>query len=403
MLLSQSKKIYISINSNEKILMSQAIYILVFTVYLTNIFFNKTMFKVHMSNHITTLVNIFCIYMLILKIIVFDKYTFKEFYKVVILGCIFTLAYFISGYNMLILLILFIIGAKDVQFEAIVKAYLIVGTAIVILAMISSKLGIIEHIIYLREGKFRYAFGSIYATDFASGIFFLVISYFYIRYEKLTVFESIGFVLLGIFTSYYCDARLDSLSIFAVSIFSFYTILLRLKNINLNKVKIKNIFIKFILKIAVPLSALVSIIVTNMYDPSNALMVYLNKFFNNRLIMGKKGIVDYGFTLFGQKIDMIGNGGTNKIINNYFFIDSSFLHIALRYGLLVLIILCVYYFIFIKDSIHNGEVLLPIIIIFISVNSMIAHHLIDLAYNPFILVFFAEIGKNNENRVLENI
>ena len=403
MLLSPGKKIYIGINSNKKILLSQIIYILAFIIYLTNIFFYKTMFKVYMSNSITTLVNLSCICILIFKIIVFDEYTVKEFYKVLILGSIFSIAYFISGYNMLILLLLFIVGAKNVQFKSIVNTYLIVGITIVILAMISAKLGIIEHIIYLREGKFRYSFGSIYATDFASGVFFIIISYFYTRYKKLTIFEIIGFVLLGIFTWYYCDARLDSLSIFAVSIFAFFTILLRLKKINLNNVvKIKNTFIKFTLKMAIPLSALVSIIVTNIYDSSNEFMVHLNQFLNNRLIMGKKGIVDYGFNLFGQKIDMIGNGGTNGSISNYFFIDSSYLHIALRYGLLVLIILCLYYFTFMKYCINNGQILLPIIIIFIGANSMIAHHLIDLAYNPFILVFFADIGINNKNRVLEN-
>ena len=51
-------------------------------------------------------------------------------------------------------------------------------------------------------------------------------------------------------------------------------------------------------------------------------------------------------------------------------------------------------------KLKNGEIVIPILIMLIAINSMVAHHFTDIVYNVFILCFFANIDidfrKDNE-------
>ncbi len=96
----------------------------------------------------------------------------------------------------------------------------------------------------------------------------------------------------------------------------------------------------------------------------------------------------YGMTLFGQSIKMVGNGGTTKIsASQYFFIDCSYLYIFLRYGVFFLLITLAVYMMCCKK--FQNDPYFIVVIILISINCMIAHHIIELTYNPFALALFA--------------
>ena len=103
------------------------------------------------------------------------------------------------------------------------------------------------------------------------------------------------------------------------------------------------------------------------------------------------GIQKYGIKLFGQPVEMVGNGGTSGVSKNYFFIDCSYLYTALRYGLLVLVIFCIYFVAINYKMMKRKNIFFTIVVAFIAINSMVAHHFIDIAYNPFLLSFFAFI------------
>ena len=69
---------------------------------------------------------------------------------------------------------------------------------------------------------------------------------------------------------------------------------------------------------------------------------YANELLSGRLSIGKMMIERYGISLFGQEVNDYGTTipGTAKY-DEYNFIDSSYLRILLKYGLLVFIILCI--------------------------------------------------------------
>lgn len=374
-----NKNIYIEINRKYRMEFSELLFFIAYSLYLVKVILETTMFKIYIGKNIDLLINIVVVVLLIMKIIFCEKYSPKIFITASIFSILALLIYKQSSYANIIFLILFIIGAKNVEFIKIVKCFLIIKLIITCLAIIGANLGVIEHIIYIRDGKIRNSFGSIYATDFAAGIFFILIGYSYIRYEKFSIKESIIYIFIGYILLELCDTRLDSLCIIGLA----FIMLIR-KSIEKNKIWRK------IILISIPISAIISIELSKGYDVNNKLMLFLNKALSGRLRLGKQGIDEYGFKPFGQTVEMIGNGGRNIPPTNYFFIDSSYLHIALRYGVIILILICGLLVYKINKNIKNGDIALGIIIMIIAINSIVAHHLIDLAYNPFILILFSK-------------
>lgn len=384
--------ISIKITENIKIKLSELLYLTGFSIYTALAVLQTTMFNVYINNEISKMIRIFFITIVIVKILLFDAYNKKQLLLIFLISISYIGCWLKNDYSLILDLVFLIIGSNNISLKKIVKMHFYISMIITILAIIAVNLGIIEHIIYYRNGMARYAFGSIYCTDFAARIFYLIVSYCYIKFSKLSNFNILVFMLLGGFVFYYSDARLDSLSIFITSIIFLYIIMKRNLNTNINL--FNNFIIKSILIFSVPLCAIFSIILTNMYSLSNNKMVLLNQILSRRLYLGKMGINMYGFKLLGQKITMIGHGGTNGQTDNYFFIDCSYLNIALRFGIIILIILCSYCVIINKKCFKNKEPLIPIIISIIAINSLVAHHFIDIAYNPFIIALFATIESN---------
>lgn len=382
----------------KKIYIPDIIYIIAFSIFIISAVLETTMFNVYIRPKVYLILRILSMIIILVKVIAFDIFSFKQLINYLIFGSCLCLIYTFSGYTNLLYLAIILLGAKNVSLKKIVKTYFIITVVIIISAIISSKLGIIENLQYFRsDGKMRQAFGSVYPTDFASHIFYLILSYCYIKKGRLSYCNMATFTILALFLFYYCDARLDSISIIiTILAFLFFD----------NRKKIVMVK-KLILVYAFPICILISIVVTMLYKKYQytPLMASLNELLSGRLSLGSIGIDTYGFSAFGQQIIMNGNGGKIQPVDNYFFIDCSYLSIALKYGVIFLTIICIIFIITCKKYIKNSNVRLPLIITLIAINSMVAHHLLDLAYNPFILSIVtpieAEIYKANVKKKLK--
>lgn len=388
MLNSYIENIYDNLNSKVKMELSDLIYYIAYFLYLTKMVITTTMINDHLSRIVTLPITLISLGLLFIKILLLNKYSKKNFVIMGILALCAGFTYINSTYNDLIYLALFIIGANNVSFKIIVKIFLSVRVSILLIAMMAAKFGLIENVIFVRAGRVRQSFGSIYPTDFAAGVFFIALAYLYIKSEKLKIRDVILFVALGMGIYYFCDARLDSLCIFGIAIYALFKIVYNRDKRKINK------YINIALSSSIIICAVFSIIISIIYNNSNRIMLFLNKLLSNRLELSKRGIDKYGFSLFGQKVDMVGNGGSSVKPSDYFFIDSSYLFVSLRYGMIALIIFCILFTIYVKRTIDLGEITIAVIIMAIAINSIVAHRLLDIAYNPFLLVFFAKISIN---------
>ena len=121
--------------------------------------------------------------------------------------------------------------------------------------------------------------------------------------------------------------------------------------------------------------------------PDNKIMALLNKMTTGRLKLGKKTFDYYDIQLYGQYIDMQGNGGTLEKPVDYTFIDCSYINILMRFGLIVFfVVLALITFLMIKN---RENLLIVYLIMLICLHSVIEHHLFEFYYNILIILPFA--------------
>lgn len=376
-------------NNKEKFIIRDILYLAAFSVYIIKAFLGTTMFFENIPNKISILVRIFMAIVIFAKIIIFDTYSYKKLIVHFIFANCIVLASLLSGYSNLLDLGILLIGAKDIELRKIVKTHFIIIAPLLAITVISSKIGIIENLQYLSpNGKIRNSFGIIYPTNFASYIFYLVLSYSYIKKTKISCINIAVYISLAAFIFNFCYAKLDAISIILTVIVFLY-----IKSVY--KFKFGRI-VENLLIYSMPICITVSIGITYIYTEYNNILFMLNKVLSDRLRLGNLGIQEYGLSLFGQQVTMNGYGGKNDIETaSYFFIDSSYIQMLLKYGIVLSIIICILIVVYCKKSIKQGNIKLPFIIALIAVNSTVAHHFLDLNYNPFILMIFSFIGKES--------
>jgi len=132
---------------------------------------------------------------------------------------------------------------------------------------------------------------------------------------------------------------------------------------------------------ALLLAAILSIAATYLYSPESQILAFVNKLFTSRLNLGKEGMNSYGISLFGRVVEMNGFGGSTIAPDNYFFIDCSYVHILLRFGIAFTFILVFSYTYMCMK--YKKDIYFLFAIALVAINCIIAHHLIEVSYNPF--------------------
>lgn len=297
-------------------------------------------------------------------------------------------------------LALFIYSARNIDIKNVMKKALILNIAIMLFVVISSVTGIIKNQVWYRpDSSMRYGLGYTFTTFISNYFFHMVLIGIYLKdFKELDKkVEIIGYT--GILLVNYCIYKItDTKAIF-------YLINLLIVVYLLNKVikkDLKDSFIKSNLcKYCFPLFTIGTFILTMIYNDSIPILSKLNNLLSGRLALGKNAIQRFGIKLFGQH--MVWN---NTIWDNlsevnwmYNYVDSSYINIMVNFGLIIMIILCIGFFVVGKNAVLNNQEGLFIVLLFLSVHSITEPQLIELGYNPFLLLIsslFLTKVKNKE-------
>ncbi|MFR8043657.1 hypothetical protein [Clostridium butyricum] len=370
---------------NKKITLSTALYLCAYCVYLSVRILDYSMIEV--PKIIIIFSRLFMAISIIIKLFVFDGFSFKW----ILTFCILIAMSFIikqnSGYLYILDLVILVFGAINVKFDYIIRIFFYTATFILIMITLLSQIGFVEDLTYLRDGSLRHSFGYIYPTDYVALIFYVILADIYtsLRLNRRLLIRSFIYLAISLITIKFCGSRLGSCSIIIAIFVSYY-----LKNRNVNKLCYIE---KFFLKYSIPILAVISIAAVKLYivHPENWILSYIDRVTSWRLYISKTGVLQYGYKLFGQYIEMRGSGGLSNSVDEYFYLDVSYINIALIYGTVVLTILCVVYTFFTRKQLKEKQIFIPGLLLIIAINSVIGQQLIDIAYNPFLLVFFANI------------
>lgn len=341
--------------------------------------------------------NILIVYV-ILKHAFLNKVTLTKKESVLFLLLLLTFSFStqFTGYAEVFDTALLIVGAKDVYYKHILRIYLLIKIPLIIATIVASQTGLIEDLIYNQNGRIREAFGFIYPTDFAAQIFFVFVAWMLLRQLKISFIE-LGFMAVVAFLlKKFCDARC---SVTCILLTLCFVILLRISKKNYKDSNLCKWAAKWFRRgciIAPYIFGGTMILLCRYYNPDNPIMRVLNNVTSQRLRLGKKTFDTYDVKLFGQYIEMWGNGGSTQKPLDYTFIDCSYINILMRFGLLVFgLILILITFVMLQNY---KNLLLLGLIVFICLHSMMEHHLFEINYNIIIVLPFSLYTRLNNTK-----
>ncbi|WP_124059130.1 hypothetical protein [Vaginisenegalia massiliensis] len=276
-------------------------------------------------------------------------------------------------------LTMLVAASRGVSLRVIFKQYLFVVGSVTLLFFLFSLVGVIDNFAYDAGIRgVRYAFGNIYATNFAALIFMLqmIVTYLYVR--RIDAIYLMSFVLTVAFVFYFTDART---TLIAMWLYTLVVAILLNTERRIPESWLKRSWL------AMPIMAVASFFMSYLYRSDWLLWQILDKALSSRINLGQKALNDIGLTLLGKDFTMQGNGW-NKMERlqtavNY-FVDSSYLQVGLLYGVVVLSLIIWAYVRLTKEAYRQGNWHLILLVVMLSLVSVIEHHLIDIVYNPLV-------------------
>ena len=288
------------------------------------------------------------------------------------------------------------IGAYNVDYRKLLKVYLGLGISYTVFVVIGCLLGYIENLTFtLWNGNVRNSFGFNYPTDFTAHLFFFIVAWCILRYEKITWIEIGVFAAVMLWSYFGCYARNNTICIGLVIVLCILEkILPSEKKFALRENKV----LKAVC-IIIPILIIGGMIFLSLiYNDGDAILYKANDVLNNRLEFGKYGFVEYGLSPWGKQIAMQGfgriEGGTETFWNtglSYFVLDCSYVNILLQFGVVLFCALVVLQIIWLIQDYQTGRLFFIMIYIIICIQCAVEHHYLDIAYNP--LLFFTLLNQ----------
>ncbi len=327
-------------------------------------------------------------YLLCILKISTKKFRKKEDIILLIFSYIILIAGYLGSLNKtMVLYMLIIIAAEDIESEDVIKISLLIQSIILSAVVFLSQIGIIEDYIRDPDIRPRHFLGFIWTSMGPYLYFFIVLEIIYLKKEKISKLQYLIMFVMG----YWFYAMTDSkMAFFLITlILLFFSVL--------NKQIRQGFFLKKIKKISyfIPFSiAVFAIMIHLLYTENNKLIKKINDVLSGRLQLGYQAIKEYGIKLFGQPIEWIGYSRMEELKGTYNYVDSSFVRLLLEFGLLFLILVIIAYGLILKRSIDNKDFYLGWIVIFVLIFNITEPRLVNLTFNPFILLSFARINSS---------
>lgn len=305
---------------------------------------------------------------------------------------------FISSENSLIIdtLVIILSARKSNDVSNIVKKISLLQMYLIFITVGASFVGLISNTNYVRaiNGTVRQGLGFEYATYSANYFFHAAIAYIAFRNKKFKVKDLIVLEAINIFLYYYTDTTAAFFEL-TVALIGFGLIQFIKKPIYEIKA-LKNFF-----KLIFPICAVLPIILTFKYDAGSSGWIALNTLLTHRLSIGLRALNQYPITLFGQVVRWYtGIGAVTSKEMQYIYVDSSYLNIAITYGIIVLIIVVVAYMVLMNKAIEDNNGLLCVALTILAVHSMTDPQLILLQYNVTLIALVNVISVNNKNDLM---
>ena len=328
-----------------------------------------------------------------LKVIIFDrkKYSMKQYLLIFVVIVLLIITAFFSTYRFLLEYLLVILGFRDVNYKKVLYCFMITCSISLLITMFCSKVGIIENVIVHRKnGALRESFGIVYPTDFAAYFFYLFSVYICLNDSpkplKIFILLEIAILVYSV-----TNARLDFICmvILCAVYWGLPKVSTKILDSSFSKLVLKNMFL---------ICGIVIVILTFFYSPNIEILNKLNTVISKRLYYGQEMFKKYGIEFWGQEIDEHGYGGATQDLGKYKmeFIDSSYVKMMVKYGIVATAVASIYSLVLTYKFMDRKKYKIVCVFAVIFINSIIAHHYLEIAYNFMIPLLLCNLDDKDE-------
>lgn len=380
---------------NDISAITELLYLIIVALYVMKQSFDGTLFYMPWPQNYEYILRIAACAVIFIRLGYTNAYSGSEWFICILTGTAFGFSWISTGYDFLLDIALLTAGAVGISYRKILKAGFWTVLYVLLLAMLGSFAGCIPDLVYRQAGAMiRHSFGIVYPTDFAAHVAFLVLAGWVLYGGTCAPLFACCALGLAVFTYYYCRAKCSVIILVLCALSMIYVSLTEKYS---GKSRLLNLFSRWTdnaLTWVMTACAVMIICLAYFYNNSNAWAEAFNRLLNNRLLLGRQAMNDYGITWFGTAFDQIGYGGgtvwSSTQIHNYNFVDSSYVLILVRYGAASLLALCARYVWMEKKALRNGCRRLAFAAALVAAHSVIEHHLPEICYNLFLILPFAD-------------
>ena len=364
----------------KKINATNAIFFLSYSCFLFIIMYNNVSFLQNVFKYINLLG---CLLLVLILIVQNDSYSFKTFFKNISVISI-SLIVFFAGvksnrtdyYFVELFLLLFF--SKKILLENIIKFDFIFKIVNILIIVFLAKVGIIENLVFLRDGITREALGFTHPNVFAALLVTCNIDMLYLstknnNYKKITIIFS---VLSLIIISVVANSR----SSFLLLIFMLFVYIFEDKKI------VKSIkYIKHIVIFLFPICCITSLYLTHLFSINNDFGIIVNKILSERLYFNSIYLKNHNLNLFGNALYFTGFDALHHYGHYNMILDNSYIYILLRFGMISIILFSILFYFLLKKLYKEKKYFLIYVFVAFFLYGMFERHSFVVFYNPFLM------------------
>lgn len=378
---------------NSKIIdfLNKQIFTLALALWITINTLHSTLWQFSIIENNFNTLKIICLVLLILKEIVTLRHDTPYFSIFLICVLAFAITYNSKDIS-IVILAAFIIEARNIEFSKIAEVSILINICILIVTIYASQHGLLENRIFAKnDGTPRYGLGFMYTTYPSQLLFFSTAAWVSIRNKSIKIWELLALLLANIYIYSETKTANPLICVVLLLILVFFA--------KIDKNFYNNSFVKFMGNNIFFICAAIIFSATILYS-NVAWLKEVDQLVSNRLRLGNTGLTEYGISIFGKNVVLSGSeyGLLTVLQTKYNYIDSSYIQIAVKYGIIVIAYLLIGFRQVQKKLLSNNDIYSYISCIAVACQAMLDPQLIMLQYNPFILLLGVLIVRKGQKK-----
>lgn len=314
-------------------------------------------------------------------------------WPMIISGIISVVVCIFSENRYLILLLIVLFGVRKINIKKLIEKAYYTNLITLIIVVLLSIVGIIPDWTFYRDNmQIRHSLGYHYPTTVSTYFFFILLMRFYMKKEKISVFELFIEIAVTIILFLLTDSK-TAIILSMLVILIIFTI----KILNKYKPIIKKILNKKIIKYAIyaiPILIILLLIFIVFYN-ENQLICKINEIFSDRIYYARQAIRNYRITPFGKQIKWYGWGGFGYIEQKdflYNYVDISYIKMLLDCGVTTLMLFIISYIFTLREMLKKNDYYSVYILLIVLLWGILEPNILNISINIFIVFMISTIN-----------